>query len=65
MMDRRAAKESMVCFANYLAMWADHYDDAGFFEAADAVTNIAMHLAKEAKQITEERDDNHHQERTA
>jgi len=50
-MERRAAKKSMLCFANYLAEWADWYDNLGYVEIADGITHVAMQLSSEAAQI--------------
>lgn len=50
-MERQAAKKSMLCFANYLAEWADWYDNLGYFEIADGITHVAMQLSSEAARI--------------
>lgn len=50
-MDRESARKSMLCFANYLAEWADWFDQAGYSDVADGITHVAMQLSKESSQI--------------
>jgi len=50
-MEREAARRSMLCFANYLAEWADWFDQLGYSDVADGITHVAMQLSKESSQI--------------
>lgn len=50
-MERDAARKSMLCFANYLAEWADWFDQLGYFEVADGITHVAMQLTRESGQL--------------
>jgi hypothetical protein len=55
-MERDAARKSMLCFANYLAEWADWFDQLGYFEVADGITHVAMQLTSESGQLDQGRD---------
>ena len=50
-MERREAKESILCFANYLAAWADWFDNLGHLDVANGITHVAVQLTREAAQI--------------
>lgn len=65
-MEKQAmVKQNMLCFANYLAAWCEHFDNLGYFEVAEGITHVITHMVKEASELSAETEEEDTKEDTA